>query len=266
MAVLKKKKISSIQKQVNFVVFRWVCVKRFQASVNFKNAEDVRRGWRIAHSVESEGGARDGLQLRAFVQSQEAGHLAGLQEVERVRPGGGGRAVALHALQLLRPRADGHHIQLHILRLLLIEQHLRRQRGWSTSHEDESSDTRELVSSQLFKWKLGPRSCYHNFFPPLFFFCWLDFFQTSLNLTRPKSGYMRLAETWYPPLQITWYVPVQYYWGLCKVKAKLKSEAASRDCWFTQVANMKSIQSFSTTSPQEAKFKSKIFFLYLDSF
>lgn len=167
--VEKKKKISSIQKQVNFVVFRWVCVKRFQASVNFKNAEDVRRGWRIAHSVESEGGARDGLQLRAFVQSQEAGHLAGLQEVERVRPGGGGRAVALHALQLLRPRADGHHIQLHILRLLLIEQHLRRQRGWSTSHEDESSDTRELVSSQLFKWKLGPRSCYHNFFPPLFF-------------------------------------------------------------------------------------------------
>lgn len=102
-------------------------MKRFQVSVDFENAEDVRRGRRIAHSVESEGRARDSLQLRAFVQPQEAGHLAGLQEVERVRPGRGGRPVALHALQLLRPLAAGHHIQLHILRLLLIEQHLAEQ-------------------------------------------------------------------------------------------------------------------------------------------
>lgn len=104
-----------------------LCKKEFRASVDFKDAEDVRRGRGIAHSVESEGRARDGLQLRAFVQPQEAGHLAGLQEVERVWPGGGGRPVTLHALQLLRPLAICHHIQLHILRLLLIEQHLRRQ-------------------------------------------------------------------------------------------------------------------------------------------
>ena len=75
--------------------------------------------------MEFEGRARDGLQLRAFVQSQEAGDLAGLQEVERVRPRGGGRPVTLYALQLLGPRAPGHHVQLHILRLLLVEQHLR---------------------------------------------------------------------------------------------------------------------------------------------
>lgn len=102
---------------------------RFQVSVDFKDAEDVRRGRRVAHSVEFEGRARDGLQLRAFVQSQEAGHLAGLQEVERVRPGGGGRPITLYALQLLRPQASGHHVQLHILRLLLVEQHLRKRRG-----------------------------------------------------------------------------------------------------------------------------------------
>lgn len=104
---------------------------RFQVSVDFKDAEDVRRGRRVAHSVEFEGRARDGLQLRAFVQSQEAGHLAGLQEVERVRPGWGGRPITLYALQLLRPQASGHHVQLHILRLLLVEQHLRKRRGWS---------------------------------------------------------------------------------------------------------------------------------------
>ncbi len=103
-------------------------MKRFQVSVDFKDAEDVRRGGGVAHSVESEGRACDGMQLRAFVQSQEAGHLAGLQEVERVRPSRRGRPVALHALQLLRPLAAGHHIQLHILGLLLVEQHLRRQR------------------------------------------------------------------------------------------------------------------------------------------
>lgn len=90
----------------------------------------MRRGGGIAHSVESEGRACDGVQLRAFVQSQEAGHLAGLQEVEGVRPGGGSRPIALHALQLLRPLAAGHNVQLHILRLLLIEQHLREtERG-----------------------------------------------------------------------------------------------------------------------------------------
>lgn len=94
--------------------------------------------------MESEGRACDGLQLRAFVQSQEAGHLAGLQEVERVGPGGGGGAVTLHALQLLGPLAAGHHVQLHILRLLLIEQHLRRQR--KRFHQGE-----EPVSSQLSK-------------------------------------------------------------------------------------------------------------------
>lgn len=78
--------------------------------------------------MQSEGRAGNGLQLRAFVQPQEAGHLAGLQEVERMGSGGGGGAITLHALQPLRPRPAGHHIQLHILRLLLIEQHLRRQR------------------------------------------------------------------------------------------------------------------------------------------
>lgn len=87
----------------------------------------MRRGRGVAHVVESEGRARDGLQLRAFVQSQKAGHLAGLQEVERVRPGGRGRPVTLHALQPLRPQAAGDHVQLHVLRLLLIEQHLTEQ-------------------------------------------------------------------------------------------------------------------------------------------
>lgn len=84
----------------------------------------MRRG---ITNVQSEGRAGNGLQLRAFVQPQEAGHLAGLQEVERMGSGGGGGAITLHALQPLRPLPAGHHIQLHILRLLLIEQHLRRQ-------------------------------------------------------------------------------------------------------------------------------------------
>ena len=84
----------------------------------------MRRGRGIAHSVESEGRACHGVQLRAFVQSQESGHLAGLQEVEGVRPCGGSRPVTLHALQLLWPLTAGHNVQLHILRLLLIEQHL----------------------------------------------------------------------------------------------------------------------------------------------
>lgn len=33
-------------------------------------------------------------------------------------------------------------------------------------------------------------------------FCfWFDFLQTSVSLKRPKSGYIRLAETWYPSLK-----------------------------------------------------------------
>lgn len=100
--------------------------------------------------MESEGRACDGLQLRAPVQSQEAGHLARLQEVERVRPGGRGGPVTLHALQLLRPQAAGHHIQLHILRLLLIEQHLEETEKMIIS--TRLAKTRgELVPSQLFK-------------------------------------------------------------------------------------------------------------------
>lgn len=88
----------------------------------------MRRGGGIANGVEPEGGARDGLQLRALVQLQQAGHLTRLQEVEGVRPGGGGGAVTFYALQLLRPISAGHQVQLHVLRLLLVEQHLRTRR------------------------------------------------------------------------------------------------------------------------------------------
>lgn len=112
-----------------------------RVSVDPEDAEDVRRGGRTAHAVEPEGRARDGLQLRAFLQPQEAGHLARLQEVERVRPGGRGRPVALYALQLLRPRADGHHVQLHILRLVLVEQHLKKH------EEDERGQQRHQMMS-----------------------------------------------------------------------------------------------------------------------
>lgn len=111
----------------------------------------MRRGGGIAYAVESEGRARNGLQLRAFVQSQEAGHLAGLQEVERVRPGRGGCPVAFHALQLLNPRAKGHHVQLHVLRLLLVEQHLNGQRRWSLMNRSAEG---ELVSG-VFMWNLS---------------------------------------------------------------------------------------------------------------
>lgn len=79
-------------------------------SVDFKDAEDVRRGGGSAHGVESEGRARDGLQLRASVQSQQARHLAGLHEVEGMWPGRGGCCIALYTLQLLRPLTNGHHI------------------------------------------------------------------------------------------------------------------------------------------------------------
>ncbi len=230
-----RKKHSSIQKQVNFVVLGWVRVKRFRASVDFKDAEDVRRGWRTAHAVESEGRARDGLQLRAFVQPQEAGHLAGLQEVERVRPGGGGRPVTLHALQLLRPLADGHHIQLHILRLLLVEQHLRRQRQRTCHHERLAETLGEHISSQLSKWKQtrlpqdfqGPTIATLSFFFFLFFYP--DFLQASA-LTGQKSGYMRLPETWFPPLQknsTVWLMFVQNKGCFYK---KLKNGSASQDC------------------------------------
>ena len=96
----------------------------------------------IGYRMETEGRASDGLQLSASVQSQEARHLAGLHEVERVRPSWGGCSIAFHALQLLGLRAVGHHIQFHILRLLLVEQHLRRQREWCTSHQEKSEDIR----------------------------------------------------------------------------------------------------------------------------
>lgn len=96
--------------------------------VDFEDAEDVRRGRGVAHHVQPEGGAGDGLQLRAPVQPQEARHLARLQEVEVVRAGGRGGAVSLDALQLLGPLAPRHHVQLHVLGLLLVEEHLRRRR------------------------------------------------------------------------------------------------------------------------------------------
>lgn len=98
------------------------------ALVDFEDAEDVRRGRGVAHHVQPEGGAGDGLQLRAPVQPQEARHLARLQEVEVVRAGGRGGAVSLDALQLLRPLAPRHHVQLHVLGLLLVEEHLRKRR------------------------------------------------------------------------------------------------------------------------------------------
>lgn len=78
--------------------------------------------------MQPEGGAGDGLQLRAPVQPQEARHLARLEEVEVVRAGGRGGAVSLDALQLLRPLAPRHHVQLHVLGLLLVEEHLRKRR------------------------------------------------------------------------------------------------------------------------------------------
>ena len=189
--------------------------KRFPASVDFKDAEDVRRGWGIAHAVESEGRARDGLQLRASVQSQEARHLAGLQEVERVRPGRRGRPVTLHALQLLRPRAAGHHVQLHILRLLLVEQHLRRRRRWRKI----SRDTRRTCFFSTIQMKTNqtasglPKSCYRNSFFLLF---WLIFSRPLSTWQDQSLATQDYPETRYPPLQKTWYVPVQYDWCLCQ--------------------------------------------------
>lgn len=94
------------------------------SSVDFEDTEDVRRGRRTSHPVETEGRACDGLELRASVQPQETGHLAGLDEVEVVRSSRGRGGIALYALQLLRPLTWGHHVQLHIRSLLLIEQHL----------------------------------------------------------------------------------------------------------------------------------------------
>lgn len=47
-------------------------------SVDFEDAEDVRGGRGIAHSVQSEGGSSKSLQLSALVQPQQARHLARL--------------------------------------------------------------------------------------------------------------------------------------------------------------------------------------------
>lgn len=114
----------------------------------------MRRSGGIAHSVEFERWACDGVQLRAFVQSQEARHLAGLQEVEGVRPGGGSRPIALHALQLLRPLTAGHNVQLHILRFLLIEQYLRnreKMKRLPSCQERSTEAPAERVYLKLFK-------------------------------------------------------------------------------------------------------------------
>lgn len=141
----------------------------FRALVDFKDAEDVRRGGGIAHSVESEGRAGDGLQLRAFVQSQEAGHLAGLQEVERVGSGGRGGAVALHALQSLRPLPAGHHVQLHILRLLLVEQHLRRWRdGFRRTCFSSAIQMKTKQAASGFPQLCYRSSVFHSVFGSIF--------------------------------------------------------------------------------------------------
>lgn len=114
-----------MEKTVFFSAWKQVVLR---ALVDFEDAKDVGRGRGVAHRVEPEGRARDGLELGALLQPQEARNLARLQEVERVGPGGGRGAVALHALQLLGPGTAGHQVQLHVLRLLLVEQHLRRTR------------------------------------------------------------------------------------------------------------------------------------------
>lgn len=56
-------------------------------SVDFEDAEDVRGGGGVAHSVQSEGGPSERLQLGALVQPQQPRHLARLQEVEVVWSG-----------------------------------------------------------------------------------------------------------------------------------------------------------------------------------
>lgn len=123
-----------------FLISLWILSNKDQkssASVDFEDAEDV-----IGYRVETEGRARNGLQLSVFLQPQEAGHLARLHKVERVRPRRGGGPVALHTLQLLGPRTLGHNVQLHILRLLLVEQHLKRQiKSVSFSSGEISWDT-----------------------------------------------------------------------------------------------------------------------------
>lgn len=159
-------------------------MNKIQSSVDFEDAEDVRRGGGIAQRVESECRACDSLQLRALVQSEQAGHLARLQEVERVGPGGGGRPVALDALQLLRPLAAGHHVQLHILRLLLVEQHLRRQsRLPSAQHVSPQPLQRKLTDPT--SGFLRPRYRLVRFSPD---FCQPDKTEITRNLisTSPK--------------------------------------------------------------------------------
>lgn len=106
--------------------------------------------------MECERWACHGVQLRAFVQSQEAGHLAGLQEVEGVRSGRGSRPIALHALQFLRPLTAGHNVQLYILRLLLIEQYLRnREKSFRDFHLVKRDQRRH--KQNVFIWNYSNR-------------------------------------------------------------------------------------------------------------
>lgn len=164
-------------------------MNKIQSSVDFEDAEDVRRGGGIAQRVESECRACDSLQLRALVQSEQAGHLARLQEVERVGPGGGGRPVALDALQLLRPLAAGHHVQLHILRLLLVEQHLAEQEVDACFLHSE--DAEFLVVLHRFSHIQGPLfpTLYHTTFSHLLRgdFGYLEMRRSFLSISIPPS-------------------------------------------------------------------------------
>lgn len=141
----------------------------------------------IGHWVETEGRARHGLELRAFLQSQEAGHLAGLHKVEGVRPCRGCGPIALHALQLLGPGALRHHVQLHILRLLLVEQHLTEQEVDSCSLHSEG--TFLLVVPHCFTHIQCPflPAFYHATFP---------------NLLRGEFGYLKMRRR-FPPVSIS---------------------------------------------------------------
>lgn len=69
------------------------------------------------------------------------------------------------------------------------------------SSREVSRDTRRAYFFATIQMKTNqtasgfPRSRYRNSFFLSFFFLGLDFLQTSVNLTGPKSGYMRLPET-----------------------------------------------------------------------
>lgn len=54
------------------VVTRFLGQKEAGESVDLEDAEDVRRGGGVAHSVQSEGGPSERLQLGALVQAQQA--------------------------------------------------------------------------------------------------------------------------------------------------------------------------------------------------